>query len=282
MFYQKLKIELQKSNDATMAQDLELVQMAENLYASSSEQKYQMRQHIDWITKLPASIQTALGRIAHPDSPSGQKITLIYHISQEINASLAQLSFTNPNFVQRLKKESMSQIQQFKVALSGNEAEFVKYFSKSNAAQIENHLDGMINYYHSLNNYLRYCLPISPDILSESACNELRTHYFNEIQRFGIRNNPGDPLLADLSSLIDKIKQLESSLNNLAHMAQQLDLAHVAEQLAASHITVENVQEFIREHQALTQANLGQQQPQLPDQEHVSSDSASLSTKPKG
>jgi hypothetical protein len=224
-FYQKLHVELQKSKDAvlydptTIARDIENVRMAESLYASSSEQKHQIRQNIEWIRQLPVSIQAALGRMSfEPGSSCEKKVTLIYQISREINTTIALLSVSNPAFVSRLKQESSSQMRQFQTAMCENEAHFVEYLSASNATRLEQDLDEIIEYYHLLNNYLRYCLPTSMDVLSEAARNELREHYFGELKRFGMKKNPYEALQGALSAMADEMRALGSLLE--AHASQ--------------------------------------------------------------
>jgi hypothetical protein len=224
-FYQKLHVELKKSKDAalydatTIARDIENVRMAESLYASSSEQKHQIRQNIEWIRQLPVSIQAALGRMSfEPGSSCEKKVTLIYQISREINTTIALLSVSNPAFVSRLKQESNSQMRQFKTAMCENEANFVEYLSAIDATRLEQDLDEMIEYYHLLNNYLRYCLPTSMDVLSEAARTELREHYFSELKRFGMKKNPYEALQGALSAMADGMRALGSLLE--AHVRQ--------------------------------------------------------------
>lgn len=224
-FYQKLHVELQKSKDAVLydvtiiARDVENARIAESLYASSSEQKHQIRQNIEWIRQLPVSIQAALGRMSfEPGSSCEKKVMLIYQISKEINTTIELLSVRNPAFVSRLKQESNSQMRQFKTAMCENESNFVEYLSTVDATRLERDLDEMIEYYHLLNNYLRYCLPTSMDALSEAARTELREHYFSELKRFGMKKNPYEALQSALSAMADRMRTLDSLLE--AHVKQ--------------------------------------------------------------
>lgn len=228
-FYQKLHVELQKSKDAaqydvtTIDRDIENARMAESLYASSSEQKHQIRQNIEWIRQLPVSIQAALGRMSfEPGSSCEKKVTLIYQISREINTTIALLSVSNPAFVSRLKQESNSQMRQFKTALCENETNFVEYLNTIDATRLEQDLDELIEYYHLLNNYLRYCLPTSMDVLSEAARTELREHYFGELKRFGMKKNPYEALQGALSAMADGMCALGSLLEEHVRQLQYI------------------------------------------------------------
>ncbi len=228
-FYQKLRVELKKSEDAglydatTIARDIEQASMAESLYASSSEQKHQLRQHIEWIKQLPVSIQTALGRMSfEPGSSCEQKVRLTYQISKEISATIALLSVSNPSFVRRLKQESSSQMRQFQTELYENESKFVEYLSTVDATRLEQNLDEMVEYYHLLNNYLRYCLPTSNEGLSEMAHTELREHYFAELKRFGMKKNPYEAIQEALSLEADELHKLGSLLKTYATQCQYI------------------------------------------------------------
>ena len=228
-FYQKLYVELQKSKDealydaTTLERDIDHVRMAESLYASSSEQKHQIRLNIEWIRQLPASIQAVLGRMSfEPGSSCEKKMTLIYQISREINTTIALLSVSNPAFVSRLKQESSSQLRQFKTVISENEANFVEYLSTVDARRLEHDLDEIIEYSHLLNNYLRYCLPTSMDVLSDAARTELREHYFGELKRFGMKKNPYEAFQGALSAMADGMRALESLMETQINQLQYL------------------------------------------------------------
>jgi hypothetical protein len=220
-FYKKLLGELRLSrNDelydtTTLERDIENARIAENLYANSSEQKHQIRQNIEWVRQLPASIQSALGRMSfEPNSSCHSKAKLFCEISQEINSALSILSKKNPEFVRRLKHESKSQMQQFKTEMFQNEESFVDYLNSIDATRLESDLDLMINYAHLLNNYLKYCLPNSYHLISESEVKELRDYYFNELKSFGINNNPFEKLSHALTAVSSALKELSSALTH--------------------------------------------------------------------
>lgn len=228
-FYQKLHIELQKSKNAalydatTIARDIENVHMAESLYASSSEQKHQIRQNIEWIRQLPVSFQAALGRMSfEPGSSCEKKVTLIYQISREINASIALLSESNPAFVRRLKQESNSQMRQFKTEIYENEANFIEYLSSIDATRLDQNLDEMIEYCHLINNYLQYCLPTSMDILPEAKRTELREHYFGELKRFGMKQNPYESLQRATYAMVDVMRKVGTLFEQHAKQLQRI------------------------------------------------------------
>jgi hypothetical protein len=225
LFHQKLQVELQKNqheglyDTAVIAGDIENASIAQNLYACSSEQKIQMRESIEWMRQLPVSIKNVLNRkLSESTQECEKKVRLIHEISNEINTTLALLSESSPEFVRQLKQESMSMKKQFQTAIYENEESFVECLNYIDAQQLDLVLDNMIEYSHLINNYLRYCLPSSLNFLSETANKALREYYYNELKRFGMKNNSYMALEKALSSSIDELIKIKSIF--LAHQKQ--------------------------------------------------------------
>lgn len=228
-FYSKLQAELQRDKILNPHDEffidtyIENAQMAECLYASSSEQKHQMRQNIKWLRQLPISVQTALDRLSFESNSScGRKVTLLYQISQEINCTIEILSMHNPEFVERLKEASKSQLGEFKSALLENEEYFVAYLNSIDAVELEQNLDVTIEYSHLMNNYLRYCLPSSTSELTEDSRTILREYYYNELKRFGMKTNPYELIKNALSAISEGMQAIQSVLTEHVRMLQNI------------------------------------------------------------
>ena len=196
-FYKKLYRALNESKALLLydirviTTDIENERRAEELYICSSEQKHQMRRTAEWCKKIPTSIKLALERFtSQSDSSLLKEWTLLSEIDVEIKNTLDVLSLTDPKFVEELKRSSSAQMRRFQTIFIEDEANIVNYLNSTSEESLKNDFAQMIEYYHLLNNYLRYCLPISSETLTEFDRDELRKYYFAQLQLIGMKNDP--------------------------------------------------------------------------------------------
>ena len=77
-----------------------------------------------------------------------------------------------------------------------------------------------------MNNYLRYCLPISIDVLSEDAHTALRDHYFGELKRLGMQKKPEEStreeVLERLGACASFLQEAQESLDGHCRLFERV------------------------------------------------------------